>query len=246
MKISVLQWNIWYREDIKRIASFLLKQQADIICLQELTVNYQGQDIKDTPSYIAEQLGYHYYVKELPIESTDGQRMMLANGIFSRFPLLKKRFAWINEPKENGGYDDEYRAYVEVTVDTGSTELTIGTTHMSYTHRFEVTKNKKHETDTLMRELEKPQNKIVFTGDLNAAPGSYTVNAINQLLKNASPDFAEKTWTTKPFSYNGFEESNLNWRLDYIFASDEIKMTSTKILKTQYSDHLPVLSTFDI
>lgn len=242
MKISVLQWNIWYQEDIANIASFIKANKADVICLQELTLNYVGQTVIDTPKYIAEQLGYNYYCKELPIESTDGVTMMLANGIFSRFSITNKRYAWINQPKDGGGYSDEYRAYVEVELDVEGDKVWIGTTHMSYTHGFEDTPQKKQETDLLLSELAKHETKFIFMGDLNAPQGSYTINSIDKLIENTGPDTQQKTWTTKPFSYNGFEETELNWRLDYVYKTRDIKTTSAKILATDYSDHLPVFA----
>ena len=246
MHISVLQWNIWYQEDIQHIASFLKKNKADIICLQELTINFTEQKIKNTPDFIAKQLGYSFYHKEIPIESTDGENMVIANGIFSRFPIIKKTSSWTNQPKNSGGYDDEYRAYVEVQLNIGGSKMSVGTTHMSYTHKFEVTENKKLETNKLCKELEKHKTGYIFTGDLNATPGSYTIKSINKILQNVGPDFGQKTWAAKPFSYNGFDETKLNWRLDYIFATKDIKPISSEILQTKYSDHLPILAKLEI
>ena len=39
----------------------------------------------------------------------------------------------------------------------------------------------------------------------------------------------------------GFEEKELRWRLDYVFASKNIKVLSSQIIPTEWSDHLPVL-----
>ncbi len=241
MEITVLQWNIWYKEDISNIAKFLKENKADIICLQELTVNSPDQSIKDTPAYLAKELGYEYYCKELPIESTDGVNLMLANGIFSRFPVVNKKSVWTNEPKGSRGYDDEYRAYVEASINTGIGMLNIGTTHMSYTHRFEGTPNKDEETTKLVDELKNHESLFIFTGDLNAVPGSNTISSIESNLVNAGPADSQKSWTTKPFSYNGFEATDLNWRLDYVFTTKDIEVISSEIIDTKYSDHLPVL-----
>ncbi|HUC19940.1 MAG TPA: endonuclease/exonuclease/phosphatase family protein [Candidatus Polarisedimenticolaceae bacterium] len=244
MTISVLQWNIWYKEDIRNIAGFIKSQNADIVCLQELTVNHPEQTIKDAPAYIAQQLGYEYHYKELPIVSLEGESIMLANGIFSRFPITKKRFAWINRPKNNGGSGNEYRVYIEASLDVGGKNLHVGTTHMSYTERFESTPRKREETDCLVGELSKHDTSFIFTGDLNAAPSSYTIDEVQHLLQNAGPDVNQKTWTTKPFSYGEFKETELNWRLDYVFATRDIKVLSSEILQPEYSDHLPILTKF--
>lgn len=246
MRVTILQWNIWYKEDIRNIASFLQSQHADIICLQELSINSRLQTVQDTPAYIAQQLGYNYYCKELPIESTDGSKIMLANGIFSRFPLSEQSFAWINQPKGEGGYGDEFRAYVETGVDLGGQTLYVGTTHMSYTHRFQPTPSKKEESDQLLERLRARGSKFIFAGDLNALPDSYTIKSVKRFLQDAGPAYDEKTWTTKPFSYQGFEETELRWRLDYMFASKDLQVLSSEVLQTDYSDHLPLLTSFSV
>lgn len=240
-----MQWNIWGSEDIKNINKFLLANKADIICLQELTINYPKQTIKNTPRFLANQLRYNYFYKGMPIPS-DGKKLWLANGIFSKFPILKKRFCWTHEISRDGGYSNEKRVYIETDVDIKGQQLTIGTTHMSYTDRFEVTAGKEQETIKLVKYISKNKSKFILTGDMNAVPGSYTINNIEMILKNIGPEYKHKTWTTKPFSYNGFEENGLNWRLDHTFATKDIKMLETKLLKTEYSDHLPLLSIIEI
>ena len=237
MNISVLQWNIWYKEKIENICELLKQTKADVVCLQELTIGYQTHS--DTLAYIAAELGYHYFGNK-PI-ALKGESWKLFNGIISKFPLAKTNSIWINEPDGSGGYDDEYRAYVEATIQIGNQHLTIATTHMSYIDRFEASDRKKKETDRLVNILKEKATNFIVTGDFNAPPEGYTIQKVKKYLKNAGPEFTEKTWTTKPFSYNGFEENDLNWRLDYVFATPDVKINNSRILKTGYSDHLPIL-----
>ena len=246
MNISVLQWNVWYKEDIDSIVEFLRNHPADIITLQEMPISHESFKIKGSPGYIAKQLGYNYFHKDMPIEDPDGKTRTLANGILSKFPIINSRFAWIKESKGAGGYDDEFRAYVEISLNIEGKEITVGTTHMSYTHKFEPTESKIAETDMLLKEINKHLQNYIFTGDLNATPESYTISALSKIMQNAGPSMNQKTWTTKPFSYNGFVASTLNWRLDYIFATKDIKVVSSEILKTKYSDHLPIRAQFEI
>jgi endonuclease/exonuclease/phosphatase family metal-dependent hydrolase len=242
MKLSILQWNVWYKEDIRNVAAFLREHPADVICLQELTI----QDIPKTghtPDYIAKQLDYHHFYKE--IDLGEG-KINIANGIFSKYPIISTNWQWINEASGTGHYDDEYRAYVEVTLDVDGTEVTVATTHMSYTNAFASTPRKQQETQRLIDILKIKQSKYIFTGDLNAAPDSPIIQAVSDVLKNVGPDLNQPTWTTKPFSYDGFEETNLNWRLDYIFATPDVKVVEAKVLSTDYSDHLPVWAEVDL
>ncbi len=241
--ISILQWNIWYKEDIRNIAAFLKAHPADIICLQELTNGYQ-QNEPDTVEYIARTLGYRHYGQGMPLP--DGSWLQ-ANAIFARFPIVDKCFHYINEPVGTNGFDDEYRSYIEMTLQIDDThQLTVGTTHMSYTDRFVNTPRKEQEADKLAAILKSKQHNFIFTGDLNVTPDSPTLQKVQKLLQHAGPDFSQKTWTTKPFSYNGFEETELNWRLDYIFASTDVNVLRSEILQTEYSDHLPVWAEVEV
>ncbi len=240
MKLSYLQWNIWYQEDIHNIAKYLKENSADVIALQELTVNHPGQTESNTPQYIAKQLGYNYCVGGEDF-TEDGEARWFGNAVFSKYTIKSHRQVWINEPIGTGGFDDEYRTYLEVAVDINGVEVIIATTHMSYTHEFKVTERKHAETDKLINELKTvAHKKLIFSGDLNATPNSYTVEQVESLLQNAGPALDEKTWTTKPFSYQGFEEAELNWRLDYVFASKNTKVLSAKVEQTEFSDHLPI------
>lgn len=245
MIISVLQWNILFTEDIHGIAAFLKAHPADIICLQELTIDYPTQRVKDTPRFIAQQLGYNYFAKDIPLKKTDGQIMNLGNGIFSRFPIVSTRLAWINETGQ-GGSDDERRAYLEVTLKIPGGEVTVATTHLSFIPYFKNTPRKEREAGDLMTETTRHKTHFIFTGDLNATPDSSIVQAISRHLKNAGPEFGQKTWTTKPFSYMGFEETKRNWRLDYVLITKDIQVVSAEILETNYSDHLPILAKLEI
>lgn len=241
MKFSVLQWNIWYKEDLSKIADFLESSQADIICLQELSINNPEQSIKDGVKHIEEKLGY--YVQKCEI-SLDDSEMKLANAIFSKYPIKDSRNVWINKPTGTGHYDDEYIAYVELKLDLNGSEVIIGTVHMSYTNAFNPTQRKLDETEKLISTIRKNKSKFILTGDFNAKPDSKVITRISELLANSGPDLKENTWTTKPFSYEGFVADTLDWRLDYIFSTPDLVVKQIEILKTDLSDHLPILAEF--
>jgi len=240
--MKLLQWNIWYQERIQNILEVLKETNADIVCLQELTIGHECNSGLDTPKFLAEGLGFYYFFKEALCFPHAGNNCSFGNGIFSRYPILKKSFVFIQEAQNQGteDYSKEARVYVEITVDAGEKEYTIGTVHMSYSDKLLPTAEKKTETDQLTKVLRAKNNNFIFAGDLNALPGSYTLSEISKDLISAGPDMAEKTWTTKPFSYKGFEANTLDWRLDYVFVTPDIQIKEAKIVQTQYSDHLPI------
>lgn len=239
MQLSILQWNIWYKEDINNIISFIKAVNPDIACLQELSINNPSQPTNNTVTYVAEKLGYNSVHKELDLGKG---KIAIANGIFSRHHLANERFVMINEPTGTGKFDDEWRAYIESSVMIKGKQLKIGTVHMSYTHAFQNTPRKLQETDNLVGAIKANKGSFIITGDFNAVPGSKVIEKIEQTgLKNCGPDYSENSWDTKPFDYNGFSADSLDWRLDYAFATPDIQVESAEILKTNFSDHLPLL-----
>lgn len=243
--MKLLQWNIWYKEDINNIFRTIHEVNPDFICLQELTINHpEFNKGIDTPKYLANKLGFEHYFKE----AHDDPENIFGSGVFSRYPITATSFAFIREPK--GSYDththfsDQGRVYIECNIDVNGRLITIGTSHLSYTDRFSPDALKDAETDNLIKIISSKKKNFLFTGDLNALPDSYTIREVSKHLKSAGPIHEEPTWTTKPFSYNGFVADKLKWRLDYCFTTPDIEISSAKIIHTNYSDHLPILIDF--
>lgn len=243
MIVSLLQWNVWVHEDISNVVAELKRFDADIICLQELTRNFEGQAETDTVDFVGRGLGYYYAEAEIVHA---GETWQQANAIYSRYPILHSNTSWIREPlapvaEETGETGDQFRAYVEAAIETGGGQLTVGTTHMSYDHQFGVTLRKQQEADKLVELSSVHPEKYVLTGDFNELPESYTVRRLTERLRNAGPPYDAATWTTKRHDFGDVTFDKLQWRLDYVFASPDLRVVSADILQTQYSDHLPIL-----
>lgn len=243
MDITILQWNVWIFEKKENLAKLIKQIDPDVVCLQELTIGSTFQDGANVIEYLADNLGYYQFHKVIPnLAPSDGVGD-LANGILTRLPIISTDWNWIQEP-QNGGetYDDQHRLYVEATLKIGEQEITIGTVHVSYTHKFQDTAQRKSEIDNLLSIVKSKSKAYILTGDFNSLPESYLVTNLGTYLKSAGPDASVKTWATKPFSYNGFKETELNWRLDYVFTTKDIKVLSSEAVQTNYSDHLPILT----
>jgi endonuclease/exonuclease/phosphatase family metal-dependent hydrolase len=238
MHTTVLQWNVWYKENIERVLKALQTYSADIVCLQELTRGYVDQTHENTWEYIAHELGYYYCVQQIPIITEDTQWAQ-ANAIFSRFPIADHMQLWLHEPQNPEEPGDQYRGYLQATLTIGKAELTVATTHMS----FAFDDKNDSELDTLLAIIGTDRSNYILTGDFNATPTSRRVVQITDILHHVGPAFNQNTWTTKPFHHPEFEATGLEWRLDYIFGSPDISAANAHIAKTDVSDHLPVLAT---
>lgn len=247
--MKLLQWNVWYQEDIDNILQTITAAGADILCLQELTTNFMPRR-RDTARYLSEKLGMHCFYKAAreTIDADGGHTF--GNAIISRYPILETAFHFVRLP--SAGADapadpfEEPRVYLEARLRIGGRRLDVGTIHMSYAPEFEQTAAKRAEADALVEILRRKRRRFVIGGDFNSLPESYTILAVQKYLRDVGPEKNQNTWTTKPFSYGGFSADTRDWRIDYCFATQDIQVRSARIVEAPYSDHLPILVDFEL
>jgi endonuclease/exonuclease/phosphatase family metal-dependent hydrolase len=236
VKLTILQWNVWYKEDVQKITEALKKMDADIFCLQELTHGYIKEHDKSSWEYIADSLDLKFCFQEIPIIKKDSQWLQ-ANVILSKYPIENQKKLWLHEPVDDKDPSDQYRGYLEASIAVDDTQVSVGTTHMS----FGVKPEEDKELDRLLEIASSHKQKFILTGDINAVPDSRRIKELAKKLKHAGPDFNQNTWTNKPFDLPEFKADTLDWRYDYNFTSEDFKVVKSDIIKTDVSDHLPVI-----
>lgn len=245
MRIKVLQWNIWYQENVNNILELIRDIDPDIFCLQELTVNAESTHWIDVPVYIAQHTKtYHAYHSA----HTNKQWESIGNGIFSKYPLGDSEYFFVTEGKSGSDdYSDEWRVCVSTRVLFPQGKfLDIATTHLSYTHAFEEIPAKKREVQNLSQYIQSRKENFLITGDFNLVPDAVSFQQIHSQFQSCWPSYDQPSWTTKPFSYNGFVATERKWRLDYVFSTHDIRVIHSEIIETPYSDHLPLLVEIEI
>lgn len=247
MKIKLLQWNILYSEKAGNIFKTLKKIGADVICLQEITTRSKFNPEVNTVAFIAKNLRLNAFFHHSQTWVHDGIRAFQGNAIFSRYPIKSKIALFLEKGLDNTTSDQHNgnRSYLEAVLKFKNRKLRIGTTHLAFSPDFKADWKRK-DAKRLLRIVKNRKKNYILTGDLNAAPDSRTITNLKKHLRHGGPDYKQKTWTTKPFDYLGMRETKLRWRLDYVFATPDVKIINSKILKTPYSDHLPILVEFDI
>lgn len=94
-------------------------------------------------------------------------------------------------------------------------------------------------------ELIKNKKPFIFSGDFNSHPNTQVIKTISRLTP-----FMDKTnkptWTKQPFSYKDFSETELRWKLDYVFTSKELECLNYQLVDINISDHLPVIVDFKL
>lgn len=198
------------------------------------------------PALITKELGLFSAFHAAQIWEKNGTMIRnQGNGIFSKYPIRSHMRKAVQESGGNNpNFDDEERVYIEAEIDINGSPLIVGTTHLSYTHEFTGSEKRDAENEKLLECIGHNRKRYFFSGDLNAPSSSEIIKTLprDANLQIASPPYDQNTWTTKPFSYQGFEVDNLDYRLDYAFCSNDLEIIDTKIFQTDVSDHLPILT----
>ena len=233
MKLKVLSWNVWQGYHLPVIIDFLKSANADIIALQEVI----EKDETNTAALIAEALGYEFVYYQA-IQQT-GLGLPQGNAIVSKHSIVnsKRHFLssaslYVNTP------ESESRIAVETTINVGNDKVTVFTTHLAYSHKFQHSKMRDSQVDNLLKFL--PNSKTILMGDFNSYPNSSYMDKLNKVMNNADSELTDPTWTVYPFEYGGFKETKLRHRLDYIFTSKDLQAEVFKVEKSNGSDHLPI------
>jgi len=246
MIIKLLHWNILFKEKIENVVKLLKECQPDIICLNELSKGLEYNNGIDTAKYVADKLGYNYFFQEGQIWTEEGKKV-IGNGIFTRFSIVKPSFTYTKIPtSKDGEVEKRGSVYVEVDLKFGDATLTVATDHLAYISRFVETDDKKREIDKLIEIIRNKKDRYILTGDMNGPPSSYAIKNIEKYLVSAGPSHEEKTAFTKELHDSAGWITGFEWRVDYVFATKDMRVKSAEIIKTDYSDHLPILVEFEV
>jgi|SRR3989344_4131057 len=223
--LRILSWNIWCDGNFEEIRKFLAQSAPDIICLQEVLPRGEKPSIID---FLAGQ-GYQYaYAPSMAISLRGGGRSEIGNAIFSRRKIIESKIHILSgEPKRNA---------LQAKIDFPSGVLNVFSTHLVHTHQ----KNsdvQNFQIDNLIKVL--PTQRTIVAGDFNAISGSYPIEKMRERLNDADSGDSG-TWSVYPEGCKVCRPTGVNIRLDYIFTSRDLNVTSARVEDAKGSDHLPV------
>lgn len=236
--MKILQLNIWSGKLEKQIEALLKKEDADVVCLQEVVQVEGGSSyfFLDLHEIMA-ATGYEYFYYT---PSWSGKYMRReaswGNCILSKTPLKSthslytykeevKDFDFLEDTDYNAG-----RALQHVTVETDKGVLNVLNHHGHHSREH---KNGDEETlrqcgmiADYVRALEGP---TVLCGDFNLIPTSDSLELINKVLVNHVKEEGITT-TRTPLTHK-------TEACDYIFTSPDIEVKTFQVLDDVASDH---------
>lgn len=239
MKLRVGTFNILntscrYGERLRYLKSTLDKLNCDIIGIQE--VNLLGNsELLNVPGYFKVFCALPSpFLKEEPEFRIDGNAILLRDHIkvIEEFELI---------------YSNNLRQAQFLHLRIETTDFILGNTHLD--HLSDITRSQ--QVKELLGYCEKFQNfPIIITGDFNfipySAPYMLMVNEFKSSFKEINKHEAAITFPTG--LYGKYADVNANGAFDYIWISNRIKCTASKVFTDcgegdiWASDHFPVSS----
>ena len=236
--LKLLSYNIRHAEGaddvlgLERIANIIRASGADVVALQEVDRYYsQRSGCLDQAQQLARILKMRYvYGANLdlaPGECPQSERQY-GTAILSRYSILESRNTLL--PRPEGG---EQRGLLEALIQVRGVGVRVFNTHLQHNSQVERTA----QVQVIMDRMAETDEPAVLMGDLNARPNAPELAPLYASLKDAWVEAGEGPGYT-------ISSTNPYARIDYVFVSRDIGVTSAEVLDSAYvaaaSDHLPV------
>ena len=241
--------NYKYEQGFEKVCEYLFEENPDIVCLQE--------DVDTWRRYC-----FKYYEKKFAYNDTiqfGGKAVSNGVGIHTRFPILRRER--IPYPSEGNGSAAWYLQVGKDTLLVINNHFEI--THLSIEDRetyqeiikgdmkgdtarkeskkllvtlAESSSLRARQVEAVARYVEEhSQYPIIFCGDFNDNPISYSHYRISRLLRDCFVESGKGLGLS-------YYQKGFYFRIDHIFCSDDIQPYNCKVdEKMAASDHYPVV-----
>ena len=247
-RISVLTWNTgrmggFAKPEKNEVLQYLLSQDADVICLQEVDV-YKNAEFLTLPD-VRKALSTKYPYSYLDF-SVYNKRHQYGTMVWAKYPLINK---------QSIHYETSGNLSNRCDIVVGRDTLRLINNHLeSYKLQSEDLSDvnkieekwrralplRNAQARVVRREIEASPYPAVVVGDFNAPAWSYTYWHISSGLNDAWTATHHFWEMGSTYSYKG-----MGVRIDYILCSDPLRPVSCEVKETTGSDHKPVVATLE-
>ncbi len=243
--ITVLTWNTGRMGEFKKpekneVIQYLMCQDADVICLQEVDVYKDAQflTLPDVRQTLSKKYPYSYIDF-----SVYNKRHQYGTMVWAKYPLINK---------QSIHYETQGNLSNRCDMVVGKDTLRIINNHLeSYKLESEDLKDvdrieakwkraiplRNAQARVVRREIEASPYPVIVVGDFNSVALSFAYWHISAGLHDA--------WNETHFWEWGatYEYKGIGLRIDYILCSDPLKPVACEVKETTGSDHKPVVAT---
>jgi endonuclease/exonuclease/phosphatase family metal-dependent hydrolase len=257
--LRVVTWNVARFIEIKRnnnagsqtrlkMMSLLKQQNADILCLQEFHTAAK-EDYYDNIRYIQKQLNYPYYYFSF---DEDGSKLYYSSIIFSKLPIFDTSIVIYPRPslpeallQADIKFNDDTiriftshlqsvqfkkRDYQRINDIRNYEDSIVSNSKTIFSKIRKSITNRSLQVGIIKQHLKQSPHPVIFCGDFNDVPTSYTYFAIRGNMLDAFLEKGAGIGRT-------FSSLSPTLRIDYILASKDFSVVQFNRVEKIYSDH---------
>lgn len=239
MHIKILTLNIEGEKHLKAVQALVKKEKPDVICFQEIFEKdfHQFRDNLKISGLFQPTIdvnasgrpGYHE-------RGLMGVAMLGSlNGEFQGSYYFKRRSKSV--PLYSGLPNAGHRVLVWQTIKTPKGNLTVATTHFTWSKEGKTTEKQRKELRSLFKLLDKGKPDILC-GDFNAPRGGAIFDALSKRLTDNIPQ--DITSTIDPLLH--YSHKKIDFVVDGFFTTPKCKVTRIQLIDG-VSDHKAIIVT---
>ncbi|MDD4877740.1 MAG: endonuclease/exonuclease/phosphatase family protein [Candidatus Nanoarchaeia archaeon] len=240
------------------VAEMLIKEDADIVLIQETDKDATWSFGIDFMPYLARKAGFNYYAYGAKYDflwggypyggerGWDILQFNMGNAIMSRYPIISAENKAFDKRSLLDWIAGEER-YLDAVIDIHGKLTRVISTHFNF---GEI------ETRKMIQEAENSSMPLIFGGTLHLLiPTEEDVpeelkwckaNAMKLLYDSKLFSIYMLTVNPNDTSYYTSDTENLYWTADYIIPTNDIWIRDYQVIHAELSDHLPVSATLII
>lgn len=234
MTLKVASFNIYHCEDFYNqkidfdaFAELIKSLDADIIGLNEVHGKGDDEEYTAQTEELAVRLGYNgFFAKATDIDGNNP----FGNAVLTRKAIKSLEVIPIPDPEPKTG-SELYETRCLLKMELTEPQLTVLITHFGLNHD--------EHLNAVKTVLENCKNeRCIFMGDLNVRPENDVLDPIRKVFTD-SASVSDRVLLTYPADVP-------NRKIDYIFATPDIKILSVDVPEKILSDHLPITAEIEV
>jgi endonuclease/exonuclease/phosphatase family metal-dependent hydrolase len=237
-EIKVMTFNVHYgvamdgTYNVKGMVDVIDKSQADIVGVQELTINSALNGMGDMYSQMKIEMGKIGFKYS---ELDDGGDFPLRNAIFSKYEIVESETLFL-KPIIN-----YQRTAIKAIIDIDGTLVNVINTHLTHILDDKTNPDRVTQINQLLKWIDSSDPTIIM-GDFNSNP---TWDELDLFFTDGFIDSWANS-TDQPLTEMTSPCDEPTRRIDYILIKNGIVAIESFIVNTQASDHRPVITTIEL
>lgn len=241
--MKLISINIEYDRHLKTVKEFLNKEQADVVCLQEI-LEEDFYKIKKEFNFTGAFQSWSY-VRDRVHPDLRGKKQGIA--IFAKNIINFGSVFYVGKEENLLKSFDKYisrenyqknKAFLWANISFNNTLFKFITTQLPVTQRGEVTQYQQQVIDSLLIKLD-PFSEFVLCGDMNAPRGKESFERLATIYKDNIP-LKYKT----SIDQNLHRVKNIQFMVDGLFTTPGYKAAKVKLVDG-VSDHMAIVANID-